>query len=281
MLKGYTVPLSPKGEANIAPTPPWHYAGDIVGVEFFTEPSAAEATLPEGLDPDPDTSGRVVAFFVDWQFNGEQDEYLDPVRSQYREFFVLVDARHRGQPVSWCPYIYVDNHHALARGWIQGFPKKAGNVHQTRVFASPGKASPTLSPGARFGATVSSDERTLAEARVTLEAPMEDPTPLLARDTINLRHFPTLEPGKYDKPAVHELVRMDYADQQVADVWRHERDHAVPGRGRGTRRPRAGTARHGLPRFDVLQRHAGRAAGLGVLIGHFPDPHPRGQGPSP
>ncbi|WTB92301.1 acetoacetate decarboxylase family protein [Streptomyces cellulosae] len=121
--------------------------------------------------------------------------------------------------MSWYPYIYVDNHHALARGWIQGFPKKAGNVHQTRVFASPGKASPTLSPGARFGATVSSDERTLAEARVTLEAPMEDPTPLLARDTINLRHFPTLEPGKYDKPAVHELVRMDYADQQVADVW--------------------------------------------------------------
>ena len=48
MLKGYTVPLSPKGEANIAPTPPWHYAGDIVGVEFFTEPSAAEAT-PGGM----------------------------------------------------------------------------------------------------------------------------------------------------------------------------------------------------------------------------------------
>ncbi|MFZ4153533.1 acetoacetate decarboxylase family protein [Streptomyces pseudogriseolus] len=219
MLKGYTVPLSPKGEANIAPTPPWHYAGDIVGVEFFTEPAAAEATLPEGLDPDPDTSGRVVAFFVDWQFNGERDEYLDPVRSQYREFFVLVDARHQGRPVSWCPYIYVDNHHALARGWIQGFPKKAGNVHQTRVFASPGKASPTLSPGARFGASVSSDERTLAEARVTLEAPMEDPSALLSRDTINLRHFPTLEVGRYDKPAVHELVRMDYADQQVADVW--------------------------------------------------------------
>ncbi|MGA5524762.1 acetoacetate decarboxylase family protein [Streptomyces pseudogriseolus] len=74
-------------------------------------------------------------------------------------------------------------------------------------------------PGARFGASVSSDERTLAEARVTLEAPMEDPSALLSRDTINLRHFPTLEVGRYDKPAVHELVRMDYADQQVADVW--------------------------------------------------------------
>lgn len=219
MLKGYTVPLSPKGEANIVPEPPWHYAGDIVGAEFWTEPAAAEATLPHGLSPDPESSGRVVAFFVDWQFNGQNDEYLDPVRSQYREFFVLVDAHLDGRPVSWCPYIYVDNHHALARGWIQGFPKKAGNVHQTRVFASPGKASPTLSPGARFGATVSSDERTLAQARVTLQSPLEDPSALLSRPTINLRHFPTLEVGKYDKPAVHELVMMVYGDQQVADVW--------------------------------------------------------------
>jgi sugar lactone lactonase YvrE len=48
---------------------------------------------------------------------------------------------------------------------------------------------------------------------------MEDPSALLSRETINLRHFPTLEAGRYDKPAVHELVRMDYADQQVADVW--------------------------------------------------------------
>ncbi|GAA0588214.1 hypothetical protein GCM10009546_58240 [Actinomadura livida] len=90
---GYAVPLSPKGVANIASTPPWHYAGDIVGVEFWAEPAAAEATLPEGLTPDPDSSGRVVAFFVDWQFNGEDDELLEPVRSRYREFFVLVDAR--------------------------------------------------------------------------------------------------------------------------------------------------------------------------------------------
>ncbi|MEW2424929.1 acetoacetate decarboxylase family protein [Streptomyces nigra] len=219
MLKGYTVPLSPKGEANGAMAPPWHYAGDVVGVEFWTDPAAAEATLPEGLSPDPETSGRVVAYFFDWQFNGENDEYLDPVYSQYREFFVLVDAHYDGQPVSWCPYIYVDNHHALARGLVQGFPKKIGQVHQTRVFASPGKASPTPAPGARFGASVSCDERTLAQARVTLEKPLEDPSPLLSRATINLRHFPTLEVGKYDKPAVHELVRMDYGDQQLAEVW--------------------------------------------------------------
>ncbi|MFE5191566.1 hypothetical protein [Streptomyces sp. NPDC056628] len=80
MLKGYTVPLSPKGETKEAPEAPWHYAGNVVGVEFCADPAAAEATL-------------------------------------------------------------------------------------------------------------------------------------------DLRHFPTLEVGTYEKPAVHELVRMDYGDQHLADVW--------------------------------------------------------------
>jgi hypothetical protein len=49
MLKGYTVPLSPRGIANLATKPPWHYAGTIVAVEFWTDPGAAAATLPDGL----------------------------------------------------------------------------------------------------------------------------------------------------------------------------------------------------------------------------------------
>ncbi|WP_406350512.1 hypothetical protein [Streptomyces sp. NBC_00658] len=28
MLQGYTYPPSPRGEANLALAPPWHYAGD-------------------------------------------------------------------------------------------------------------------------------------------------------------------------------------------------------------------------------------------------------------
>jgi acetoacetate decarboxylase len=219
VLKGYTYPLSPRGEANLAPAPPWHYAGDIVGVEFWTDQAAAEATLPEGLTPDPDSSGHVVALFIDWQFSAEHDEYLDPVRSQYREFMVLVDARWQDEPVSWCPYIYVDNDLAMARGWVQGFPKKLGSVHQTRVFAAPGSASPTLAAGGRFGASISSAGHTLAEARVTLAQAAPDPEALFSRPTVNLRHFPRLAVGSYDKPAVHELVMAEFADRKLADVW--------------------------------------------------------------
>jgi hypothetical protein len=34
MLKGYFTPRTPLGLAAVAPPPPWHYSGDIVGVEY-------------------------------------------------------------------------------------------------------------------------------------------------------------------------------------------------------------------------------------------------------
>jgi hypothetical protein len=102
--------------------------------EFWANPAAAGATLPEGLTADPDSNGHGIAMFIDWQYNASRDEYLDPVRSQYHEFFVLMDARWQDTPVSWCPYIYVDNDHAMARGWIQGFPKKLGASASTAGY---------------------------------------------------------------------------------------------------------------------------------------------------
>lgn len=140
-MKGYTVPLSPRGIANLAPAPPWHYAGTVVGVEFFTDPAAAAATLPEGLTPDPDSAGRGVAMFIDWQYSSTGLEYLDPARSQYREFLVTLDAHYNGAPVAWCPYIYVDNDSAMARGWVQGFPRSS--VPSTRPASTP-SAGPAL-----------------------------------------------------------------------------------------------------------------------------------------
>ena len=49
MLKGFTVPRSPFGQAALTPPPPWHYSSDVVGVEFWTDPQVTAATLPMGL----------------------------------------------------------------------------------------------------------------------------------------------------------------------------------------------------------------------------------------
>ncbi|MFJ8364233.1 acetoacetate decarboxylase family protein [Streptomyces sp. NPDC093984] len=149
--------------------------------------------------------GHGYALFIDWQFSSEHQEYLDPVRSQYAEFLVLLDARRQSTPVAWCPFIWVDNDAALARGWFQGFPKKLGSIQQTRAFPVTGQAAPVVGAGGTFAAAAFVAGRRLAEAKVTLQR-ATDTLPALARPIVNLRHFPRLMAGRYDDPAVHELT---------------------------------------------------------------------------
>ena len=219
MLKGFTVPKSPFGQAALSPPPPWHYSSDVVGVEFWTDPDAAAATLPSGLSPDPKSSGHAVMMFLDWQFTAQNDEFLEPARYQYREAFVLLDAMYRDMPVMWCPYIYVDNDAALARGWTQGFPKKLGSIFQTRSFAAASPAAAPVASGGRFGASLSAHGERLAEACVTLRKPIENGLSLLSRPTVLLRYFPRLAAGYQDKPAVNELAMSITDNLTVAGAW--------------------------------------------------------------
>jgi acetoacetate decarboxylase len=83
VLKGFNYPLTPKGKSTLNPSPPWHYSADFLDIEFWSEPSAVTAVLPAGLDPDQAANGHGHALFYDWQFAGENEEYLDPARYQY------------------------------------------------------------------------------------------------------------------------------------------------------------------------------------------------------
>jgi hypothetical protein len=40
MLKGYTVPRTPKGTSSLAPMPPWHYVGTALAIEYEADPQA-------------------------------------------------------------------------------------------------------------------------------------------------------------------------------------------------------------------------------------------------
>ncbi len=89
----------------------------------------------------------MAAIFADWQScSDDGHELIDPIQSQYKEFFIVVGARYQGQPVSRCVYIWVDKDFAMYRGWIQGFPKKLGSINMTRLFAA-GKATPGCTRG--------------------------------------------------------------------------------------------------------------------------------------
>lgn len=120
MLKGFNYPLTPKGKSSLNPPPPWYYSSDLLAIEFWADPAVVAALLPAGLDPDASAKGRCNAFFYDWQFSGSNEEYLDPARYQYREFFILVDALFEGRPVTYTPYIFVDNDAALCAAGHRG-----------------------------------------------------------------------------------------------------------------------------------------------------------------
>ena len=214
-LNGYTIPRTPGGGASLVPRPPWHYVADFLVVDFH----AATSLLPDVLEPHPD-AGRCAAVYADWQSCSEGgEELLDPVRGQYREFYLVVNALFEGEEVAFCPFIWVDKDFAMARGWIQGFPKKFGEVWMTRAFPLATRAAPAIGEGGDFGATCSARGRQISRARVTLEQPSESGSLHTAPPIVNVRHFPRLESGRHDDPAVHELVRSRSRDRSVSEIW--------------------------------------------------------------
>jgi Acetoacetate decarboxylase (ADC) len=228
MLKGFTVPRSPLGTAALAPPPPWHYAGNVLAVEFWNDPDVTAEILPRGVQLDSRCRGRSVALFADCQFTANSDEYLDPARYQCREFFVLLDATWRGSPIAWCPYAYADNDAAIMRGWIEGYPKKRGVVHQTRTFAAASAASAPLANKSRFAGCVSAHGRLLAEARVILHERADHLIGLLDRPVVARRYFPRLCAGVHDKPAVDELVRCIMNNLLITNLWVGEGELIFP-----------------------------------------------------
>src|SRR3954454_10767970 len=227
-LKGFNYPLSPKGKSTLNPRPPWHYSADFLDIEFWAEPSAVAALLPVGLDPDPSAEGHGNALFFDWQFSGEHEEYLDPARYQYREFFLLVDALFEGKQVAYCPYIFVDNDAAIARGWTQGYPKRIGQVFQTRYYAATGKAGPALAPGSKFAGSLTAGGQRLAEGLVTLKEPLTDLSRFGERPVVNLLHYPRLAAGQQDKPVLHELVENVPRDVRIEQPWTGAASFSLP-----------------------------------------------------
>jgi acetoacetate decarboxylase len=213
--KGYTFPLSPDGRAAIVPEPPWHYSGDFLIVEYRTDPDAVIALLPKELDP-ADDPGAVAAIFADWQScSGDLHELVDPIQAQYKEFFLVVGCKFQRQPASRCVYIWVDKDFAMARGWIQGFPKKLGSVHMTRTYPV-GKATPHLSAGSKFGATCTAGSREIARAVVTLGQISKTGPTVNAQPMHNTRHFPAYDGST---PDVFELVRAGGFDREITEIW--------------------------------------------------------------
>jgi enduracididine biosynthesis enzyme MppR len=218
--QGFMLPRSPDGRASIVPAPPWHYSGDVLTVEYRTDPANVAALLPSGVEPASDDPGAVAIIWADWQSCSDSGaELLDPVRSQYKEAFVVVRCSFDGQTYSRCVYIWVDKDFALARGWYQGYPKKMGQIWMTRPVAV-GRAGPRLEPGGVFGATLAANDRRLADVSLTLTGSSETGGFVNSLPMLHSRWMPNIDPSQ--PASLDELVTMRSEDVELGPVFTGE-----------------------------------------------------------
>jgi len=74
----------------------------------------------------------------------------------------------------------------MARGWLQGWPKKSGSVWLTRSYDLDHPAAAPARAGRRFGASLAVKDRRLAEAALTLTGEAAAPIGFLAAPSFGL-----------------------------------------------------------------------------------------------
>jgi acetoacetate decarboxylase len=217
-VTGFFYPRTATGRASLLPPPPWHYSGDLLTVEYRTDPARVAELLPPPLEPAPEDPGAVALIWADWQSCGEAaEELLDPVRAQYRECFAVVRCSFGGRIYSRCVYIWVDADFALARGLHQGYPKKLGSIHQTRPHPF-GRAAPRIAPGGIFAGTLAAADRRLAQAVVTLREEAPSNGFVNAHPMAHHRWVPAIEKDAPD--ALAELISSGSASFEAGPPWR-------------------------------------------------------------
>jgi acetoacetate decarboxylase len=218
-MEGLSFPRTPSGRSSILPPLPWHYSGDLLTVEYRTDPSAVRRLLPEPLElPNDDEDPGALAFiFADWQACSDDGRELDdPIRLQYKEAFVVARCRWRGELWSRCLFIWVDKDFAMVRGHLQGYPKKLGSVQLSRPVTV-GRGGPRLEPGGRFAGTVAAYDRRLATARVTLTGTSASNGFVNALPMLHHRYLARIEGDGTD--TFSELVTMRGRDVELSEAW--------------------------------------------------------------
>jgi len=217
-LRGFLPPLTPLGNSALVPHLPWYYSGTLLTVEYLTDSANVRAILPDDIDLAPKQPGAVAIIWADWQSCSEGGlELLDPVRAQYLEAFVVVRCSYQGEVYSRCVAIWVTKDFAMGRGWFQGYPKKLGSGHVTRIF-SRGKASPRLEAGAQLGASLAAYDHRLASALVTLREPSEDNGFVNGHRMLHNRFMPSISQGQ--GLSMDQLIAMGGVDADLGQAWR-------------------------------------------------------------
>ncbi len=216
-LKGYSLPLSPKGQSSIVDPPPWHYGGDLLLTVFKADEKKAAAFIPPPLEMGPNP-GQGVVGFAEWVSVSETRPdfaFINPAKAIYRECFVALDCQYKGESGAFVSYMWVDNDYPLARGFIQGFPKKLGRIFVTRLHDLNSKVG-----GRQVGAKVKGicdvSAQRIIECSMTFTRSSQ-PSEIPSGKIYLMRHLPSIEDPT--RPAVHELTVLTVPDVRIKDAW--------------------------------------------------------------
>ncbi|MCJ0949971.1 acetoacetate decarboxylase family protein [Rhodococcus sp. ARC_M8] len=212
--RSFTAPFTATGRAATMPAPPWHFAGWTLNVEFEFEASTAEPFVPPAAGK---AVGVGAVHFGYWQASTDGRELLDPVLSQYRETFVVLQIeRPDGSQANYCPFIWVDQGTSLVRGLLQGLPKKLGSTWLTRSLPIEHPSAAPLRAESKMGASLAVQDRRLIEARAELTGAAGQPLGFMARPTIGAVGWADLR--KSDEYPELTFIRADVRDR-VEGGW--------------------------------------------------------------
>ena len=221
-LRGFSLPLTPKGRSSIIDAPPWHYGGEVLHLTFKADVNKVKKLIPPPLEMGPNP-GEGVVWFPEWVSASDSMPdlaFINPERAMYRECIVMLGCQYKGVPGYFVSYIWVDNDFTLMRGFIQGFPKKLGRIYVTRLH----ELSPNIG-GKRVGAKVKGicdvNAQRIVEGSMVFKRQAKA-TDLPGIKFYLMRHLPSIEDP--NRASVHELTVGTVRDMKIADVWAGDAD---------------------------------------------------------
>ena len=251
-MAGFYYPRTATGQSSLLPGPALVLLRRPADRRVPDRPGPGRRAVAGAAVARAEDPGAVALIWADWQSCGASgEELLDPVRSQYRECFAVVRCAYAGVVYSRCVFIWVDTDFALARGLVQGYPKKLGRIHQSRPHPF-GRAAPRIASGGVFAGTLSAGGRRLAEAVVTLASECESNGFVNAHPMAHHRWMPSIVKDGGD--SLSELVRSGSASVEAGPPGAATRGSTCSPRPprnwpswRSTRSSAATTARSGSP----------------------------------
>lgn len=226
-MKGYAVPFSPQGRAQIAGGPPWNFAVDVFAIQYRTDPAEIAKLLPEPLEPSRDEPDVAYVWFGDWQglWQGHDDMLaVNPERCLYTECLIGVRCSYGGVEGHRVVYIWVDKDFSLARGWFMGFPKKVGEISMgttNRHLHALNPAMQPCGPGSRYAAVCGAHTERLVTAVIEVEEQIQPdrlPEPF-GTELFHTIHMPSADVDGIERSVAHRLIQTVSSNIRFGEIW--------------------------------------------------------------